>query len=68
MFLLCPNINEKINTLFVVDAETFVGTCSAVTELFPGDQIRVTGNIEHIGVAVGDGFSAFSGYMITRFT
>ena len=54
--------------LFVVDAETFVGTCSAVVELFPGDQIRVTGNIDHIGVAVGDGFSAFSGYMITRFT
>ena len=43
-----------------------VGTCSAVAELFPGDQIRVTGDDEFPGTARGDGFSGFTGYMISR--
>ena len=34
--------------------------------MFPGDQIRVTGDDDFAGVAEGDGFSGFTGYLIGR--
>ena len=46
--------------------DAVVGICSAVAELFPGDPVRVTGDEEFSGTARGDGFSGFTGYMITR--
>ena len=49
-----------------VDSGAVVGTCSAVAELFPGDQVRVTGDDEFPGTARGDGFSGVTGYMISR--
>ena len=60
-FIIDPNI-----TFIVPDVDAAVGTCSAVAELFPGDQVRVTGDEEFSGTARGDGFSGFTGYMITK--
>ena len=64
-FLLSIIIDPHI-PLIVPDVDAVVGTCSAVAELFPGDQVRVTGDEEFSGTARGDGFSGFTGYMITK--
>ena len=51
---------------YVAGSESAVGTCTAVEEMFAGDEIRVTGDDDFTGVAEGDGFSGFTGYLIAR--
>ena len=50
----------------LTDSGAVVETCSAVVGLFPGDQVRVTGDDEFPGTARGERFSGFAGYMISR--
>ena len=59
------NFNDFNVTIFA-DNESSVGTCTAIEEMFPGDEIRVTGDDNFAGVAKGDGFSGFTGYLIAR--
>ena len=67
-YLPCEEKNVNVSVLIPlsIDVDAVVGTCSAVAELFPGDQVRVTGDEEFSGTARGDGFSGFTGYLIKR--
>ena len=56
---------DALIQLYTISANA-IASCSAVMEMLPGDEIRVTGDASFPGVAVGFGFSGFSGYIVAR--
>ena len=60
-----PNTFD-IYSYFISDTESSTGTCSVIEEMFPGDKITVTGDDKFPGVAVGDGHSEFTGYLVKK--